>query len=210
MIKQAKKLLDTIISAGFTTINACIQKAHDISILYADTFENEMFQLCLDYIKRQLVNVDESNLTTTCVTLGNFIGKLYCAEVFHSESVKGTLSLLSKFEEIEYTKNILNTILNSIYAKAMESNDEILKSYFPEDFVPIADDGEIDESLIEVPEEIKKEEEPAQKIKKEEKKSAVNVSVASSSQPSVSVAIPIQFTPIDRFKVNNFNTFDDI
>lgn len=200
IIKQSKKILETII-AGSIPLPSCVQTAHEYSLLYPDTFENEMFQLCLEYIKRHLVNVDEVNLSTTCVTLGKFIGKLYCADVFRSESIKGTLSLLSKYEGIEYTKTIQDVILNSIYAKVMEEADDVLQSFIPEDFRATSSDGEIenDETNNEI-NGVREKIDVAPIIKKEEKKSS-SVTVVSINQPSVSVAIPLYQTPMDRFTV---------
>jgi hypothetical protein len=204
VIKQSKKILETIL-AGSIPLSNCIQTAQEYSLLYSDSFEAEMFQLCLEYIKRHLVNVDEVNLSTTCVTLGKFIGKLYCADVFRSESIKGTLSLLNKFEGIEQTKKIQDVILNTTFKKVMDDEDEVLKSYFPENFQAISSDGEIDSdgSQTEVVDEgadIKIE--PAQKIKKEDKKPASSVTVVNGNQqPSVSVAIPLFQTPMERFQV---------
>lgn len=204
VIKHSKKILETILAGSFP-LTTCIQTAHKYSVLYPDSFQIEMFQLCLEYIKRHLVNVDEANLSTTCVTLGKFIGKLYCADVFRSESIKGTLSLLSKYEGIEHTKAIQDVILNSIYGKVMNDDDEVLKSYFPEDFQQQASsDGEIENESINENIEVSKEKEnkePVQKIQKEEKKSTATVTVVTTNQPSVSMAIPMHQTPMDRFKV---------
>lgn len=194
---QSKKLLETILT-GNLHLNACIQTAHDISLLYSDSFEIEMLQLCLDYIKRHLVNVDEANLSTTCVTLGKFIGKLYSTDVFRSESIRGTLSLLSKYEGIEQTKPIQDAVLNSIYDKVQSSNDEILKSFIPQTFERISCDGEIENDTVAESSNAKEENEPAQKIKKEEKK--ITSVTTFSNQPSVSVAIAIHISPLERFK----------
>lgn len=205
VIKQSKKILETII-AGSISLPLCIQTAHEYSLLYPDSFENEMFQICLDYIKRQLINVDHVNLSTTCVTLGKFIGKLYCADVFRSESIKGTLSLLSKYEGIEHTKKIQSVILNSIYAKVMQTEDDILQSYFTEDFRAIFSDSEIenDETNNETNNNKREQIDVALKIKKEEIKSS-SVTDISTNQPSVSVGIPLYQSPMDRFDVSKKN-----
>lgn len=147
--------------------------------------------------------MDEANLTTKCVTLGKFIGKCYAADVFRGETIKSTCTLLLKFKDIEHMKCIKDALLNSIYDKVMAGSDTDLKSFIPQNFEIITSDGEIDndESLVEAASE-NKENVPAQKHKKEEKKSPLVALVACNNQPSVSVAIPLQTTPIDRFKVN--------
>lgn len=189
-------MLETML-LGNITFSTCIHSAQSISLLYPESFENEMFQLCLEYIKRHLINVDEANLTTTCVTLGKLIGKFYCVDIFKAESIKGTLSLLSKFEEVAYSNVIRNVILNSIFEKVMKDDDHVLKSIIPINFQPTACHGEIDDSDDSVTE--TETNEPAPKVMKEEKKP--NPLVVRTNQPSVSVAILSYQTPMDRFKV---------
>ena len=198
VIRQSKKILDTI-SAGSFCLATCLQTAQDNALLYPETFENELFQVFLDYLKRQLTNVEEANLTKTCVTLGKFIGNLYCADVFRSESIKGTLSLLTKYESIEQVKHIQNSIVSLIYEKAMESNDEILKSYIPTNFERITSEGEIDNEDLSVDSLGEDKENILSKRLKDDKKDSSTKNKV--NQASVSVAIPLQISPTDRFKV---------
>lgn len=203
--RQAKKIFETILT-GYVRLTTCVQTAHDIYLLFPEHFENEMFQLCLEYLKKGLVNTDDSknNLTTTCITIGKYIGKLYCADVFKSETIKSTMSLLSKFEQGELSKAIHDEILNSIYYKVMNNNDEVLKSFFPNNFERITSDGEIssDESFVGSPIKKTKEEE---KRKVEEKRPA---STTSTSTTTTSVTIGLSISPINKFKVNKIITIN--
>lgn len=204
-IRQAKKIFETILM-GYP-IMSCVQTAHDIFLLFPETFANEMFQLCLDHLKKGLVNTDEynnNNSMTTFIAIGKFIGKLYCAEVFNNDIVKNTLSLISRFAQARISNTIHNVIINSIHNKVMETDDEILKPLMPTNFEGFtSSDGETDSEpdsvLSEAP--VKKfKEEVKMERKKEEKKPVILNQQQQNSTSSVQVVINV--SPINKFKVN--------
>lgn len=197
--RQTKKIFETILT-GYISIATCVQTAHDIFLLCPDSFEHEMFQLCLEYLKKGLTNIDDNN-SNNFTAIGKFIGKLYCADVFKSDTIKSTMSLLSKFEQVESSKDVHDAILNAIYFKVMENNDEVLKHLIPNDFEGIAsDDGETesDESFTETTT-CKEEAEIKHECKKEEKRPATKT--LNGAQLSTVVTVAFNVSPIDKFKV---------
>lgn len=207
VIHQTKKILETIL-IGSVSLSTCVQTAHDIFLLFPDSFESEMIELCLEHLKKGLSNVNgDNNLTTNCLTIGKFIGKLYCTEVFKSETIKGTLSFLNKNDQCEQSKEIRNSILSASYDKIMEDNDEALKQFIPNDFERVASDGELDESITESveDEESAKEKNSADEEKKQMASTKLN-KITSQQQPQSSVSVVMTFntisSPIDKFKVS--------
>lgn len=199
--RETKKIFETILT-GYTSITTCVQKAHDIFLLCPDSFENEMFQLCLEYLKKGLTNIDDNN-SNNFTAIGTFIGKLYCADVFKSDTIKSTMSLLSKFEQGESSKDVHDAILNAIYHKVMDNNDEVLKQFIPNDYEKItSDETESDESFTETPG--KEEAEINHDCKKEEKRPAtktLNGTSQQQKQSSTVVTVAFNVSPIDKFKV---------
>jgi hypothetical protein len=205
VIHHTKKILETIL-IGSVSLSTCVQTACDIFPIFYDTFENEMIELCLEHLKKELSNANDNNMTS-CLTVGKFIGKLYCSDIFKSDSIKGTLSLLAKYEQNEQSKEIFNLVLNTVYDKIMENNDEMLKQFIPSNFERAANDGEMDESLNEsLEEESSAKEENCVNEETKLVASTSNKIINHQQQPQSSVTVAMTFNkivnPIDKFKVS--------
>ncbi|CAG9798232.1 unnamed protein product [Chironomus riparius] len=145
-VRQTKKIFETILSGNMNLLY-CVETAYDVSIIFPDSFENEMLQLCFDYIKKSFEAPDE-NLKAKCMEIVRFIGMLYSNEALTNDGVKGTINFLYKFDSI-FSEPLTNVIFAEIYDKVMDIDDVLLKQVIPENFVKISN-GSASEKELEI------------------------------------------------------------
>ena len=145
-VRQTKKIFETILS-GNMNLSFCVETAYDVSIVFPDSFENEMLQLCFDYIKKSFEAPDE-NLKGKCMEIMRFIGMLYSNEALTNDGVKGTINFLYKFDS-NFSDPLTNVIFTEIYDKVMDIDDELLKQVIPEHFEKISN-GSASEKELEI------------------------------------------------------------
>lgn len=130
-IRQTRKIFETILS-GIIPLSSCVQNAYDVSIIFPDSFENEMLQLCVDYIKKSFETPEES-FKNKCLEIVKFIGMLYNFEALTSDGLKGTINFLNKLDT-SFSEPLKNVLFNEIYDKVNELNDDVVKQIMPENF----------------------------------------------------------------------------
>ncbi|XP_070492392.1 uncharacterized protein [Chironomus tepperi] len=139
-------------------LSYCVETAYDVSIVFPDSFENEMLQLCFDYIKKTFEAPDE-NLKAKCYEIMKFIGMLYSNEALTNDGVKGTINFLSKFDST-ISEPLANVIFTEIYDKVMDIDDKLLKQVIPENFQKLSNgsaiekEPEISNNIVNVKEEV--------------------------------------------------------
>jgi hypothetical protein len=112
-------------------MSRCVQKAYDTSIIFPDSFESEMLQLCVDYLKKSFETSEVEIMSSKCPTIIVFIGKLFNMEAISNDAIRGFLSFLSNRD----SKPLYNSLISVIHDKILEdSDDEVLKSFIPEGF----------------------------------------------------------------------------
>lgn len=146
-IKSIRKIFETILS-GNVSLADCVLQAYDLYIIYPDSFENEMLQICVDYVKKCIETSDIDNTITNCVLIMTFIGKLYNMEAISSDATKAMLNFLTK-HEVSLCKTLTEALFNVIYEKINELDDGNLKPFIPAEFEKIPSNGVVSESEFE-------------------------------------------------------------
>jgi hypothetical protein len=143
LLRNTKILFETILSG--TSINICCETASNYTTLWLD-FENEILQLCADYLKKSIESIDD-NVKQECVAVIKFMGRSYKMDIFKSECIKGVFSLLSKYEE-HIVDPLKKCLINEIYVKVINmTKDEILMPFIPNDFDCTSSDTEVDPDI---------------------------------------------------------------
>lgn len=192
VMKRAKKTLDKILTNN-TSLEMCIkEEVYDGIVIFPTLFESEMMLLCMEYL-RKVFEEDDESLRESCMIIVKFIGKSYEMEIFNSDSVEETLTYLFETTDNPFSKLLIDIIINEIYEKIFEKNDEQLKSFVPDDFEKISYTNENETQQID---------KSSQPLKRKTSIKNVSTSSATSSFQIVNITInkPTSNDPLYKFR----------
>ncbi|KAG5674467.1 hypothetical protein PVAND_004436 [Polypedilum vanderplanki] len=131
--KICQKIFEMVLSSSLP-LSECIQKASETSIIFPNTFESEILQLCVDYLKRSFeTNNIDIIMSSACPRIVVFIGKIFYDNIILNESIRNFLSFLNR--DIRLSKQLYNMLIGVIYDKIINEDDEALKLLIPSDYI---------------------------------------------------------------------------